>query len=296
MTPEDAYAADRTWFLIHLKSGKDIFVQGAAERDRIMRRKTPKAIGWKPATIHRCSICETEGPWTDDWSWYGSWAQLDDQEEIHKFCSRDCRISWSPNKPIEKAVADWRARKSLNRTHPMPEEDRRQFYRERAERKALVGAHRKFEMPKHAPIAGLKKNEGQCRWCGGRITGPYAHQRSWHRASRGERDCYMEWALHTDRDVQYDFLMARDGSGCAECPPGAGRWVDGGDYYGREARRIRWSQDLEIDHDIPLYLKPLLDDVEERRALHHPVNLRLLCPDHHREKCAREAKDRAARL
>lgn len=42
-------------------------------------------------TIHRCSVCGTEGHWSKDWSWFGSIRDIEDGNPVEKFCSDDCK-------------------------------------------------------------------------------------------------------------------------------------------------------------------------------------------------------------
>lgn len=42
------------------------------------------------AQIHICSVCGNSGQWDDNWSWFGSWKELEDGEDIAKFCSTHC--------------------------------------------------------------------------------------------------------------------------------------------------------------------------------------------------------------
>jgi len=40
--------------------------------------------------LHQCHICKRYGIWDENWSWFGSYKDLDD-EKIYKFCSKACR-------------------------------------------------------------------------------------------------------------------------------------------------------------------------------------------------------------
>lgn len=40
---------------------------------------------------HICSVCGKIGSWTQEWSWYGSYKDLDDGISVLKFCSQECR-------------------------------------------------------------------------------------------------------------------------------------------------------------------------------------------------------------
>ncbi len=40
---------------------------------------------------HTCSMCGKIEPWSDDWSWYGSYKEFEDGKPILKFCSDGCK-------------------------------------------------------------------------------------------------------------------------------------------------------------------------------------------------------------
>ncbi len=40
---------------------------------------------------HQCSVCHVESVWDQEWTWYGSWKDLDDGKKIVKTCSKKCR-------------------------------------------------------------------------------------------------------------------------------------------------------------------------------------------------------------
>ena len=41
---------------------------------------------------HVCDVCGHIGPWTDSWSWYGSYMDLDNGSQIVKACSDVCKL------------------------------------------------------------------------------------------------------------------------------------------------------------------------------------------------------------
>jgi hypothetical protein len=294
-----------TWFVIHLRNGKDRLVQGEAARDRAMAKKSPRAASYSLAKIHQCSVCKARGPWTDDWSWYGCFADLDEGRAIMKFCSSNCRTTWSPTRPKEDdQPGGWDRQRNLQRIEAVDQRARSKRYSSQREREQAFKAHRKFEMPRHENYG-----VGWCRWCGleildrkGKNAGRRSKQRTWHHFRQGDAtDCYSEFLLHTDAEAQYWFLMKRDGPGCGDCGRQDGKWVSGGLLWWHEERwsgyeRIRWSITLEVDHDIPLWRIPELPpgDLELRMALFSPFNLKLRCLKCHQAKSAREAAERAA--
>lgn len=91
-------------------------------------------------------------------------------------------------------------------------------------------------------------------------------RRTWH------DKCLREYLLFTDRVAQTRYLQERDGRTCA---------AEG-------CEREGW----EVDHVTPLWRVRHLPD-DERRPYHGPTNLQLLCTQHHKEKTAREAGERA---
>lgn len=40
--------------------------------------------------VHTCSTCRTVSVWTDGWSWFGSYKEIDDGKPVLKFCSNAC--------------------------------------------------------------------------------------------------------------------------------------------------------------------------------------------------------------
>ena len=42
------------------------------------------------AVLHCCVVCGALEPWSDDWSWYGSYEEMDDGVPLQKFCSQKC--------------------------------------------------------------------------------------------------------------------------------------------------------------------------------------------------------------
>ena len=46
--------------------------------------------------LHCCCICGKLEPWSNRWTTYCSWRELDDEEAIPKFCSFPCREQAGP--------------------------------------------------------------------------------------------------------------------------------------------------------------------------------------------------------
>ena len=47
-----------------------------------------------PKRLHECSICGKQGPWTNEWEWFGSYKQIDDGEPVTKICSPACKLEF----------------------------------------------------------------------------------------------------------------------------------------------------------------------------------------------------------
>ena len=286
-----------------------LLVNGEAERDRILSRKTPIAVAWEKAKLYKCS-CGRRGPWEKDWAWRadGGWKAITDKLPIEFSCP-DCpkpgahgfSLYWNPYEPLTSKDHSRRAQLG------MTEYDRQAQIRKR----------------RTVPLPEGWKGAGWCRWCLGMIEGRYRKNMNWH------RDCKQTWMLHYDRDAQTDFLKERDGNDCWDCKRG-GRWVridlvapkycwegfptngppvkiDWNDRYPPLAeRRVdgvivglftkveyrRACGGLEVDHDTPLWKVWHLPD-DERKPFYGPTNLRLRCSDCHKAKSKREAAERA---
>lgn len=44
---------------------------------------------------HECCICGKVGKWDKNWSWYGSFLDMDNGKELGKCCSKPCRDAYS---------------------------------------------------------------------------------------------------------------------------------------------------------------------------------------------------------
>ena len=285
---------------------------GARESlERILGRKTPIAVAWEKAKLHKCAGCGRRGPWEKGWAWSGSWRTMDEIDVTAISCSIDCRTK------LPKIGRGWISYEPLRAR----ERARRQTVAmDERERSALTRARRTVPLPE-CPNDGKRR----CAWCTEEIIHKRAWQMSWH------PECKRIWLLHYDRNAQTDFLIDRDGFDCWDCRRG-GRWwredlvlarfawealpdcaprpkteaqwqeryphaglkIDGvivGLYS-----RVRWRPHcggLEVDHEIPLWKIWHLPD-DERKPYYGPENIRLRCNACHKAKSKREAAERAA--
>ena len=303
--------ADQTWYRCFFRNGKNILVQGAAERDRIRARKVPICIHAEEAIIFECRVCGHAGPWTEDW--YGYHAP-GDRTDVLTFCSRDCWVRESGGFDIPH----W-----FN-VHSEPRHDRE---RNRAlwDAKHEDGTRqRRLRDNRKVPLTVEWRGPGWCKWCGliirhteGPNAGKQNKRRYWH------PECVHEFNLHSRLDVQFRHLVERDGKVCRVCDqcPGAwhhgtperlldttnGRWRSNRMYWplalqneltGTDrqmlglATPIQHSHRLEVDHIVPLWSVAHLPD-HLRQRYYGPDNIQLLCHEHHKEKTRREAAERA---
>lgn len=233
---------------------RSIVVLGEAALERQLARKSPLAIWFFGALVHRCQICAREGLWDERWiCWqrYGARHEARGEgEDI--YCSPDCARSENAgfNPPHWMNLND----------EPLPiEAQRRLWAAQRRDADAQAAARkavRGVPMPEWP-------GDGWCKWCGLAVPKP---RKSWH------AECYREYALHTDQGVQARFLRQRDGPECG--------------WPGCKARGC------EVDHKVPLWKVAGLA-AEFRRWYFSPANLWLLCSRHHKAKTALEAAERA---
>lgn len=86
-------AQSDTLFRVVRVSG-EVEIITAAEYDRRQQlKRRPRYILVEKARIHVCSTCGNSGPWTESWSWFGSYADLDDDRPVKKYCSAECQPS-----------------------------------------------------------------------------------------------------------------------------------------------------------------------------------------------------------
>lgn len=253
-----------TAYRIFLRSGRQVIAGNAAERDRLMARKTPAAYHYEVAVRHTCSVCQRRGFWDEGWLAYrprdlGPRVRHGDEAESVEliFCSRACWADYTGGPDLAPWV--W---KSIT-AEPLDQDRRTARWAARREDASRVSArsdYRKVPMPEWP---GNK----HCKWCARPIP-KSSRRRSWH------EDCLITYLLHSDLHQQYRFVAKRDGHVC--CEPGCGE-----------------TMGLEVDHDIPLWsVRDLPDD--ERLNFYGPENLRLRCAPCHKAKTAREAAERAA--
>lgn len=277
-----------TWYRVHFRK-KQIIVDGDEALAAHKRRTVPKVLFVEELASFTCSVCGHVGPWAEEkrhWCWVGRSDQFDSKNaKVRRvFCSKKCRSTAAPDRGEGRRTWWWE-----------PGGFRSGVWQAiHAARRAANPRH--FPWPEFDKIPDLnRKTEGQCRWCGERITSKWARQRSYHDSKWGDpRDCKREALLHTDLDTQIWFLIARDGPGCRLCKPRPGRWVSAGAMYPADRGNwIRWSERLEVDHIIELwavlYLPP-----DERRPYFGPDNQWLLCDTHHKWKSKNSAAERAA--
>lgn len=305
-----------TWYRLHYRKGNPVLVEGEDTRDLACGRRAPKVIGWEVATIHTCSTCGAQGPWTEDWSWYGSYNDLDEGRPVEKYCSKACLNP--KNRRVDTPGAPWRDNVD---THPSnPERTFAGWKFQQADRVAQRAA-RTFPMP---VFDKSQTGTGWCRWCGeeilydkGKRKGERHRTRLWH------EPCKSIWLQHTDAEVQHWHLLRRDGPWCAICgDKGLHSWKFAG-YLNREFGDRGWweseaawkaagsprgveslgaysaiylspGEHLEVDHVIPLWKRWDYPE-EEHRMLFSLENLWLLCDRHHKAKSKAEAAERAAR-
>lgn len=68
----------------------------SAAQARELAKPRWKVIGIERATTHQCSACGAFGAWGPEWSWCGSYRDIDDGNPIQKFCSATCAKSRKP--------------------------------------------------------------------------------------------------------------------------------------------------------------------------------------------------------
>lgn len=78
------------WWKLTRRDGTT-FVVDDTELKRLRGLKRPGFVSSEPARLHICSVCQTRGPWTESWGWYGSWKDIDEGRPVKKFCSDECR-------------------------------------------------------------------------------------------------------------------------------------------------------------------------------------------------------------
>lgn len=167
---------------------------------------------------------------------------------------------------------------------------------------------RAFPPPKHARP---ERWEGPwCRWCGKPILcgRPIRSRHDGREQPDGRREpnCAFEYALHTDRSVQFNHVARRDGERCFDCGARPMKWLARGPMYicgsftregaeyvdGTRYTEVERVTALELEHDVPLWSTTHLTE-DERRRFFGPENLRLRCAACHGAKTRGEAGARA---
>lgn len=78
---------------VHYRNGTTRIVRDQAELDRIRAKsaaaRRSSVVGIEVCRRHKCDHCGLVDVWTEDWVWYGSVRQLDEdgEEGIRKYCS-----------------------------------------------------------------------------------------------------------------------------------------------------------------------------------------------------------------
>lgn len=249
---------DGQWYRVFYRGNKSESVRGDEELAKRLQRKSPIVVHHEIAMMHVCDSCGCEGPWDKEWMALprrdedGKWTG-------QKYCSKACWI----DKTGGHDLPGW-----IDTNHE-PDRDRERM-------QAFWAANHQDSIRKREAIAYRSvplppdwKGTGWCRWCTKEIIekGKRSKRRNWH------PDCLIQFNLHSALWPQYRHCRDRDGQQCA--------------WLGCEE-----TDDLEVDHKIPLWsVRDLPDD--ERRHYYGPDNLWLLCKDHHKAKTKREAGQRA---
>lgn len=291
------------WFKVHYRNRTYVLAHGEEERDRLMKKKAPKAVHWEEALEYTCETCGAVSAWPsstnawkdvdNEWRWFGPRSALEAGAAVRIFCSKACEPEGlDRNGKKRPEGVDWADWPHICVFEPVNSSNWQ-----------VLDLARKNADPRHFPFPvfpDARTGPGWCRWCGdeildhkGKNAGNRSNRRTWHRLEQGDAtDCYFAYVLHMDRDIQATEIMKRDGPGCAICGPGGGKWVPQG-YRSDKIWLIAWSQKLEVDHIMPLWRRWEFDSIEDQRAMFGLDNLWLLCPTHHKAKSAREASERA---
>lgn len=85
-------ASDPLWFRLHLhrRGERVVKVRDLVELQAEIAKLGPRFVGSEAMRVHQCAACETRGPWTAGWGWYGTIADMDDGQPIVKMCSDAC--------------------------------------------------------------------------------------------------------------------------------------------------------------------------------------------------------------
>jgi len=53
------------------------------------------------AKKYQCFKCNKIEAWNENWSWYGSWQEMDEGKEVITFCRQACQITFTEKEKIE---------------------------------------------------------------------------------------------------------------------------------------------------------------------------------------------------
>ena len=67
-----------------------MYAAGVAALNEIMRAFDGRVDRWERARLHECAACGTRAPWGAGWGWYGSYADMEDDNPVVKLCSDAC--------------------------------------------------------------------------------------------------------------------------------------------------------------------------------------------------------------
>jgi hypothetical protein len=162
--------------------------------------------------------------------------------------------------------------------------------------------------------ARIKDGVFRCAWCTEPIVHGRVKQRGWHDGRLDEPNCAYEYRLHSKREVQFAFVVARDGLKCCDCGESPERWkyetwagkaIETGVMRLNEAEitdpavavvgrhvKVERVTALELEHETPIWRTTHLP-AAQRRWFFGPGNLKLRCPDCHKPKTKAEAAARA---
>ena len=53
-----------------------------------------RILKFKSKYIHTCDICGDRSLWNENWSWWGSYEDLEEGNKIYKVCSAKCKANF----------------------------------------------------------------------------------------------------------------------------------------------------------------------------------------------------------
>lgn len=78
------------------RRAEEVLIMEAADAGELqvkMRALPGRVLTAALARLHTCCICGRASPWSDEWSWFGRWQDIDDDLPVKKFCSAPCRAA-----------------------------------------------------------------------------------------------------------------------------------------------------------------------------------------------------------